>query len=495
MPRSKIFIALVLCGSALTRGQDARPATPIEGRVLDEHGAPVRGARVTLWVPGSRGVNPRVLARTHPSFRERIAESKCDEAASVLSRADGTFRIGVADFAGEGELTAMIETPASTMIGRGTVSREDIADEVGPVEIKIERGPEPLTIAIAVTSDCAPAESATVTMREGYVARLDRSHWCASHEWGILDPRPPFCLSTYGEEWYDRTIACEVGTDATGTAVFQRVGKGHLNITVASPGKATIHDDVDPGPGATVERRYELATPEAPFEGTVRVDGRPVAGIEVTALEERARRFLPTATSTTDMEGRYRLRGLSAGRTYRVEFHSPVDELVDDASTIAAPNSRADVTLERAAALEARVTVDTTPAAITSFLGPVPESLPSVEKTEHTDFRTVMSKVREFLQRRRGRVNAWLHLERLTTEQGQETSDATSVFYFDLRERLELPPAHFLRLRAGRYRVRFEATAFNPKVIVEMLEPVAGEIVLEPGKTAKLELATRLHCR
>jgi hypothetical protein len=82
--------------------------------------------------------------------------------------------------------------------------------------------------------------------------------------------------------------------------------------------------------------------PRAPVEGTVSLDGKPLAGVVVTFYPvSDGSRGLPTATATTDSAGKYRVGttdkdGVIVGKN-RVVVNWPPRERTDERDKAAAP--------------------------------------------------------------------------------------------------------------------------------------------------------------
>ncbi len=244
-------------------------SAPLHGRVVDGLGGAVPGATVKA-VPNNRGV---------------FVDQWLTGFGSVLSAADGSFRVATAVHGRPYRLTAAAE-------GHATAVREIPAIERGgpspPVELVVTRGRQPW--GTVTDSAGAPVEAAEVSLlRAADFAPIDASRFA-----------PP--------------AAEPVATNARGEFEFPNIAPGTYGLRVEHLEHLALRlkdVNVPPGEGYADLGVFKLAA-GADVHGVVTgPNGRAVSGAEVFGRQEMHNLSLVELTARTDRDGRFRLAGLA----------------------------------------------------------------------------------------------------------------------------------------------------------------------------------------
>lgn len=319
-----------------TTPASAATSTPfvLEGRVVDTDG-PVPGARVTLWYASTQpsSAKPQLgiereeealaLARIGGAVHD-LGQGRTDDAGRYrvpIALPQGPLNLRVsAHAAGEGGAPARV---ASTLVRVSAASRAKGSGDAG--DLKLAKVP---ALRFHVRGPAgAPQEGARIVVYR----ELTPPGWSAPH------PQPWVrVLKTDAEGW--------AGLDLRGTRVA---------FSVTHPGHATDHGLADlSSKGLAVEVQLEAGVS---LEGqVVDAEGNPLAGVLLQAHEEGANlpsEALANARLSTqaksDAEGRFRLEGLGAKRSYTLVATSPDLAILPLRQSVRAPAEALSLTLQR----------------------------------------------------------------------------------------------------------------------------------------------------
>lgn len=328
------------------RGAPGVAPTPVrtraKGRVIDQQGNGVPGARVAIAGTGARGdrdvgirmkrrgFSKATRVRTEPGKgpdfktideevqRAMAASNKLrglTELAATTSGPDGSFEVAYDRYpTSQVFVTATVERDGETFGVEKPLPGEDAGD------ITVARVP---AVVVSVTSAGAPVEGAEVH---------------------FVDAGGDSNRGT---------------TDAKGLA--RRATRApRVMVTVTKPGFATTRADAALASG---DSRLEVAlVPSATVLGTIRgPDNQPLAGVPVIVEDPESPDVIgedsPIAKTVSDAQGHFTVEGLAPGRSYELDA-TPADvNILKGRLTVTAPDNSADLALGRAGSITCDIKV------------------------------------------------------------------------------------------------------------------------------------------
>jgi RNA polymerase sigma factor (sigma-70 family) len=298
---------------------NAQEFVPVSGRVLGPDGKPVAGAKVYVSTYSAKDqADPPVRATSGPDgrFRFRAArpEVNFNESVAAVAPGLGPNWVPLAALDGSGNLPELRLVPEVPVAGRVLdLENAPVADATVRL-VRVRKMPD---------EDLSPWVKDMQAAGNKGLLDLNRSRVLISYErilkpvWGVLGvprsvktgPDGRFRLAGFGRERIVELLIEGPGLESRQVSVITRAE--------APPGIPPLIY------GASFEHR---AAPDKPIVGTVREKGtgKPVAGAEVAcalvsptgALTD----VVPTAglKTTTDEQGRYRLRGAPKSKQYHL---------------------------------------------------------------------------------------------------------------------------------------------------------------------------------
>jgi large repetitive protein len=255
-------------------------AASVSGRVTDESGAPVPGARVRF----ARNSNVRALMRGGPAaFLGR---------PGVKTGPDGAFRMG--GLAAEKNLTLEAAKPGYVTAKRHGITLK-AGEPIKDVALVVKRGLE--ARGRVVDSAGQPIAGAEIRL-----SRAERGGARFVFQFGGMNPEKPDATS--GADGSFRVAGLEPGDYALAVTRDGYAPKRVPSVTVVEKGRNEWPPIVLPA--------------GVPIAGVVRSSkGDPVVGAEVFAFAEGVSR-----NSRTDPEGKFRLEGFGADRPVMVNVRA-----------------------------------------------------------------------------------------------------------------------------------------------------------------------------
>ncbi len=254
------------------------PELTVRGRVADEQGRAIAGARVSL--EGYFRVLPSVASR---------------DGGAAESASSGAFAIG--GLRSDIGHALSVEAPGFAQETLELEQGDGRELDLGTLVLRREA----LLAGVVIDAAGQPVEDVEVVLEPlGSVPAMDTA---AAGPGGALDVQARF----QGREW-------RVRTDATGTFLFEHLTREEHRVLVQRDRDSLAECNVVPrADGTFPDLALELLPASLVLEGTVSRAGRPVPGARV-----ELRRFGSVGTTTSDPSGRFRVSGLDGDAAYEI---------------------------------------------------------------------------------------------------------------------------------------------------------------------------------
>ncbi len=244
------------------------PSAPLRGLVTDDAGQPVAGARIRAEPRGADAPSPSPLA-----------------SGPATSGPDGAFHVEEALYGYAYRLTAQATGYASSVLD---VPPVEPGMAVDPVHLVLTRGRR--VVGSVVDTDGSPVAQAEVSLLWPLDPSEFRSLWDRPATAATTNAQGAFVLPGTAPGEYEVDVGHSRYAQRPTTRVAVPAGESDFDIgDLTLVAGATIHGIVT-GP-----------------------DGRPLAGATIRSMSQHGTGEAPTRTATSDVDGRFRIEGLSSG--------------------------------------------------------------------------------------------------------------------------------------------------------------------------------------
>ena len=335
----------VAAGEAKTLDIALTEAVTLAGRVSDEKGRPVAGARGTL--------RPGAESRMGLMFRMMGRDGA--DATSFLSGLDGTFRATRLAPGSNQKLTVVHQD-----FERRVIPGLDLVAGAGaakPLTIDVVLSPGFVLTGVVKGKDAKPIAEAAVTLNRSVEMTGGRGDSIVGFA-RIESVRP------------------QSETDSEGRFEFKGLSAGEYDVTVTRPGfTRSVSDGVKAGDGA-IPLEVTL-NPGASIAGwVIQANGQPVTGYSVTARSAASSggsimlgggRMNGMNMAQVDPDGGFIIEGLVPGAAYDLSIFGAGEFIGDKKKSVVAPASEVEIEVATRGRIAGRVLDAASGAPITDF--------------------------------------------------------------------------------------------------------------------------------